>query len=43
MPATLPSRGVTRDYTRTSFLYAIRCGWSASGPFRRLRSSMYAR
>lgn len=29
------------DYPRTSFLYAMRCGWSASAPFRRLRSSMY--
>ena len=27
------------DYARTSFLYAIRCGWSASGPFRLRRSS----
>ena len=28
-------------YARTSFSYAIRCGWSASAPFRRFRSSMY--
>jgi len=28
-------------YARTSFLYATRCGWSASGPFRRFRFSMY--
>jgi hypothetical protein len=28
------------NYARTSFLYATRCGWSASGPFRRVRSSM---
>ena len=28
------------DYARTSFLYATRCGWSASGPFRRFRSSI---
>ena len=27
------------DYARTNFSYAIRCGWSASGPFRRRRSS----
>src|SRR5215208_1743112 len=27
-------------YARTSFLYATRCGWSASGPFRFFRSSM---
>ncbi len=27
---------------RTNFLYLIRCGWSASGPFRFFRSSMYA-
>ena len=30
-----------RGYARTSFLYCTRCGWSASGPFRRFRSSMY--
>src|SRR6185369_13535660 len=27
------------SYARTSRLYAIRCGWSASGPLRFLRSS----
>ena len=27
---------------RTSGLNLIRCGWSASAPFRRFRSSMYA-
>jgi len=30
------------DYARTSFLYAIRRGWSASGPFRPFSSSMSA-
>ena len=29
-------------YARTSFLYAMRCGRWAPGPFRRLSSSMYA-
>ena len=29
------------NYPRTNFLYAMRCGWSASAPFLRLRSSMY--
>ena len=28
-------------YALTSALYLTRCGWSASGPFRRFRSSMY--
>jgi hypothetical protein len=26
-------------YPRTNFLYAMRCGWSASAPFLRLKSS----
>ena len=29
-------------YERTNFLYLIRVGMSASGPFRRFKSSMYA-
>ena len=32
----------TRNCYLTNFLYFTRCGWSASGPFRRFRSSMYA-
>ena len=35
-------RILSANYARTSFSYAIRCVWSASGPFRRFRSSMYA-
>lgn len=30
------------NYFRTSGLYLMRWGWSASAPLRRLRSSMYA-
>jgi hypothetical protein len=30
-----------RNYARTSFRYATRCGWSASIPFRFRRSSLY--
>ena len=31
-----------RNYARTNLLYAIRCGWSASAPFRFFRSSIHA-
>src|SRR5690606_41746885 len=38
---TLGGSGVAYDLT--SFRYLIRCGWSASAPRRRLRSSSYSR
>jgi len=39
----MPLSGKREDKRqRTSFLYFTRCGWSASGPFRRFKSSMYA-
>gem|GEM_PF-3789294 len=43
-PIVLPIVVVTSEdqLHRTSGLNLIRCGWSASAPFRRLRSSMYA-
>lgn len=40
-PAPGRPLGGRASYPRTSFLYLIRCGWSASGPFRFRRSSMY--
>ena len=40
-PAAIAVREVRASYARTNFLYCTRCGWSASGPFRRFRSSMY--
>ena len=39
-PRMAAPRSSGRAYARTSFRYCTRCGWSASGPFRRFRSSM---
>jgi hypothetical protein len=40
-PGSSGAARVRPNYARTSFLNAIRCGWSASAPFRFFRSSMY--